>query len=140
MTFDRNVVLNAQPDTQSDSWKPLKLHDYIAGTCLDVDTLETANGPRLVVTINAEKAVSDGEKLPTGEYIVWEKTALKRSIRKSGLKRGDEVLIVYCGEVKTQSGRNVKTFSLKIHQNHLQPEMESTEESEDVVRNDNIDW
>ena len=126
MSTDEQIN-EAKPEF-STTWSPEIEGDYVVGKCchIDYDTPSQYGGNRMLIKIDARKAIQGGVGLAPGTYAIWERAQLKRSVEEKSLAAGDEVLVKYTG---VPPGKEFKSFAVIVeHPESSEPEKEPHEE------------
>lgn len=97
------------------SWKPEKAGDAIAGKVISCQYVDTQNGTRLLIKIDATDVISGGIPLHPGIWAVWERAQLKQIAEEKQLRTGDEVAFVFKSEASTKQGGKKKVFSAIVN-------------------------
>ena len=97
------------------TWKSIKVDDYIIGTCVDIKDVTKPEDPhrKVVILIDADEVVSDGEKLEAGLYGVWETCVLKRKMQEKLPMNGDRIGIRFDGYFEGKK-KKMKRFGVQV--------------------------
>ena len=121
------AIDEADTPYRSPSWSPTQVGDLIAGTCEMINFEHvTKFGESLMIKIDAEKVISDGEEYPGGDiWTIWEKTHIRQIALDKKLRIGDQVAFKYVGEDEKSKGKSKKKLFAAV--------VERTSESGDFI-------